>query len=77
MNGPGEYAGGVIILRARALLKEGKLPNKLWPEAVKAAKMGLRYKSGYRTVVRSGWSETQFLMKTDVFWQRTMTRMKG
>ncbi|KAJ5771802.1 hypothetical protein N7520_002331 [Penicillium odoratum] len=37
MNGPGERAGGVIILRARALLKEGKLPDKLWPEAVKAA----------------------------------------
>ncbi|KAJ5642759.1 hypothetical protein N7490_006759 [Penicillium lividum] len=36
INGPGKRAGGVIILRARALLKEGKLPNKLWPEAVKA-----------------------------------------
>lgn len=37
MNGPGERSGGVLIKRARALLKEGKLPEKLWPEAVNAA----------------------------------------
>ncbi|KAJ6088976.1 hypothetical protein N7499_003084 [Penicillium canescens] len=37
MNGPGERSGGVLIKRARALLKEGKLPEKLWPEAINAA----------------------------------------
>ncbi|KAJ5644256.1 uncharacterized protein N7484_006763 [Penicillium longicatenatum] len=37
MNGPGERSGGVLTLRARALIKEGKLPDKLWPEAVAAA----------------------------------------
>ncbi|KAJ5661206.1 uncharacterized protein N7484_000578 [Penicillium longicatenatum] len=29
MNGPGERSGGVLTLRARALIKEGKLPDKL------------------------------------------------
>ncbi|KAJ6114763.1 hypothetical protein N7486_000541 [Penicillium sp. IBT 16267x] len=37
MNGPGERSGGVLTLRARALIKEGKLPAKLWPEAIAAA----------------------------------------
>ncbi|KAJ5631913.1 uncharacterized protein N7484_012013 [Penicillium longicatenatum] len=37
MNGPGERSGGVLTLRARALIKEGKLPDKLWPEAIATA----------------------------------------
>jgi hypothetical protein len=37
MNGPAERSGGVLIKRARALIKEGKLPEKLWPEATAAA----------------------------------------
>ncbi|KAJ6111048.1 hypothetical protein N7486_003283 [Penicillium sp. IBT 16267x] len=37
MNGPGERSGGMLTLRARALIKEGKLPDKLWPEAIPTA----------------------------------------
>jgi hypothetical protein len=37
MNGPAERSGGMLIKRARALIKEGKLPEKLWPEAVTTA----------------------------------------
>ncbi|KAJ5664584.1 hypothetical protein N7507_005315 [Penicillium longicatenatum] len=37
MNGPGERSGGVLTLQARALIKEGKLLDKLWPEAIAAA----------------------------------------
>ncbi|KAJ5318334.1 hypothetical protein N7476_004754 [Penicillium atrosanguineum] len=37
MNGYAERAGGVIILRMRMLMLEGKLPKDLWPEAAQAA----------------------------------------
>lgn len=37
MNGYAERAGGVIILRMRMLILEGKLPKELWPEAAMAA----------------------------------------
>ncbi|KAJ6094488.1 hypothetical protein N7467_002001 [Penicillium canescens] len=37
MNGYAERAGGVIILRMRMLMLEGKLPKELWPEAAMAA----------------------------------------
>jgi hypothetical protein len=37
MNGYAERAGGVIIVRIRMLMLEGKLPKELWPEAAMAA----------------------------------------
>ena len=37
LNGLAERSGGVIILRARALQIDSKLPNGLWPEIVSAA----------------------------------------
>ncbi|KAJ6083507.1 hypothetical protein N7467_007642 [Penicillium canescens] len=37
MNGYAERAGGVIIVRIRMLMLEGKLPKELWPEAAIAA----------------------------------------
>ncbi|KAJ6018868.1 hypothetical protein N7522_000935 [Penicillium canescens] len=37
MNGYAERAGGVIIVRMRMLMLEGKLPKELWPEAAMAA----------------------------------------
>jgi len=37
MNGYAERAGGMIILRMRMLILEGKLPKDLWPEAAYAA----------------------------------------
>ncbi|KAJ6030953.1 uncharacterized protein N7446_007597 [Penicillium canescens] len=37
MNGHAERSGGVIVLRMRMLMIEGKLPKELWPEAARAA----------------------------------------
>jgi hypothetical protein len=37
MNGYAERVGGVIIVRMRMLMLEGKLPKELWPEAAMAA----------------------------------------
>ncbi|KAJ5657807.1 uncharacterized protein N7484_001456 [Penicillium longicatenatum] len=34
MNGLGKCSRGVLTLRARALIKEGKLLDKLWPKAI-------------------------------------------
>ena len=37
MNGPGERSGSLIVQRIRALLFEGNIPWKLWPETLQAA----------------------------------------
>ncbi|ERF70711.1 hypothetical protein EPUS_09493 [Endocarpon pusillum Z07020] len=59
-NGNTERAGGVLILRARALRIEAKLPDELWPEAFKTAgylnnrtpKRGLRWKTPLEAILK-------------------------